>query len=90
MSLYLHNTTASFLMDVVQEYSSFARYIGAKNMPKNENKFEVAEVNPPYFCADYIYVEQLDIKLFALSSTNLNVVNFIPNIEVSIKVLFEK
>lgn len=30
-------------------------------------------------------MEQLDIKLYALSSTNLNVVNFIPNIDVSIK-----
>lgn len=31
ISLYLHNSTADFLMDVVQEYSSFSRYIGAKN-----------------------------------------------------------
>ena len=43
----------------------------------------------PFYSVEYIFISEFHVKVYAMSSTNLNPVNFLPNLEMSIKVKFQ-
>lgn len=42
----------------------------------------------PFYSVEYLFISEFHVKLYAMSSTNLNVVNFVPNMELKTKVNF--
>lgn len=82
--MYLYNSTADHLHEMSNKLSYILSSIALKNAKNKPEHDEVIE--GPYYCVDYIFIHPIKIKLYTLSSTNLHLINLIPNLEFTIKV----
>lgn len=84
LNIYLHDSTATFLQQLATGYKTYLKYIECL-----EPKVKSVEVSlQPFYCLDFFYLDNVDFKLYALSSTNLSLVNLLPNLELHIKVAY--
>lgn len=102
VSVMLHNRTADFIYNLYCQYHKFTKFCeGIHELNKIEPKddlhgFElmenivVEEKSPIYFWVDFIFIERISISLYAVSNTNLNLVNLIPNLQATIEVSYQK
>lgn len=89
LSCYLYNSSVEIIMKMAEQIKNFlevVRFSGGLDSQAQSKMSRTCIEKGPFFCVDFIFFPGFDIKIFAMSNSNLDLVNYIPNLHFNMRV----